>query len=82
MKEQIKINKFKLELEVYFNDPKDIANKIWEIVENIKEGKYYQNKGDFNYNVLLTKEPKFRIEEHNGVEYIVYPSKLNYDYDY
>ena len=69
----------KLELEVYFTDTKQLFNKVWEMAQMIEDGVFIHNDISSKFNVLITKEPPFRFEEHNGVKYAVFESKMNYD---
>ena len=69
----------KLELDLYFKTPEELTKKFFEVIEHITNGKYMHQGKELNYNILLTNEPWDRIEEHGGVKYYIYKSKLNND---
>lgn len=83
--------KFKLEIDVYFSSTNDLLEKLNTVVEEISTGNLNYEMGCTKYdiqstqqiketkcNVLYTEEPKFRFEEINGIECIVYQSKMNF----
>ena len=70
-------NNLKLELEIYFNNPKQISQKVWKVREMIEDGCFTYNDINIKYQVLRTVEPVYRLEEHDGVQYIVFESKMN-----
>ena len=67
----------KLELECYFKDTRTLMSKVWQMVKMIESGKTTNNDGTAKFHVLLTDEPKWRFETHDGVEYVVFQSKMN-----
>ena len=69
----------KLELEIYFDTPKDIGSKIYEIKEMIKTGIMDYQTTNVKYRVLMTQEPKCRFEEIDGKACIIFESKMNKD---
>ncbi len=72
--------KMKLELELYFNHPNEISEKVWEAIKNIEHGCYVYDDINMKYVVLAKEEPVFRHETHNGKNYIVFESKMNKQY--
>lgn len=80
MKQELKESKpknLKLELELYFSDAKELVTKLFDITGHIEKGVFTYNDVTSKFNVLFTKEPKFRFEEYDGQEYIVFESKMN-----
>ncbi len=72
--------KMKLELELYFNHPKEIAEKVWGVRQMIEDGCFVFEDINLKYVVLAKEEPVFRHETHNGINYAVFESKMNKDY--
>ena len=50
-----------------------------KIMDEIRAGNMQGNSPHVKWEVLLTKEPEFRIEEIDGKECYIFPSKMNKD---
>lgn len=84
--------KFKLEIGVYFSTKNDLLEKLQNVIDEIVTDNFNYKMGCTEYNllntdkiektkcdVLYTEEPLFRFDEINGIECIVYQSRMNFD---
>lgn len=69
----------KLVVEMHFRYPRNIVIEMNKIMDEIRAGNMQGNSPHVKWEVLLTKEPEFRIEEIDGKECYIFPSKMNKD---